>query len=74
MYVIVLARITVLLLAELFGGWGLGISAVGLTWILIQKKSFGVPYMTPLFPFNKKGMEDFIFCNPKKTLGRREIP
>jgi len=72
MYVIVLARIAVLTLSEIFGLWGLIGSAVGLFLLLCFKKSFGVYYMVPLIPFNKKGMQDYILCWPKKTLGRRE--
>jgi len=28
--------------------------------------------MTPLYPLNPRGMEDFLLAIPKKTLGRRE--
>lgn len=72
MYVIVLARLATLVLAELFGIYGLGIAAAALVLMLCGKESFGVPYMSPLAPFDKKGMQDFIFSWPKKTLGRRE--
>ncbi len=72
MYVIVLSRIVSLILTELFGFWGLGISIAGLIYLLIRKKSFGVSYLTPLIPFNKNGSQDSILAIPKKTLGRRE--
>ena len=72
MYIIVLARITVLFASELFGIWGLILSALILFFALFKKKSFGVSYMSPLFPFNRKGMEDSIFSWPKRTLGRKE--
>ncbi len=72
MYIIVLARISVLFASELFGIWGLVLSSLVFVFALFKKKSFGVSYMTPLFPFNRKGMEDTIFSWPKKTLGRRE--
>ncbi len=72
MYVIVLARFIALALAEIFGIYGIGFSAVLLLFMLCGKNSFGVPYMTPLCPFDKKGMQDFIFSWPKRTLGRRE--
>lgn len=72
MYIIVLARIFVLTVTELFGFWGLGISAFLLFAVMIGKKSFGVPYFTPLIPFNSKGAEDTFLALPKKTLGRRE--
>ncbi|MBO5870253.1 MAG: spore germination protein [Clostridia bacterium] len=72
MYVIVLARLIVLALAELLGIYGLILSAVLIFLMLCTKRSFSVPYMSPLLPFNKEGMRDFIFCWPKKTLGRKE--
>ncbi|MBQ1205616.1 MAG: spore germination protein [Clostridia bacterium] len=73
MYVIVIARIASLLLAEIFGIYGLGIASTVLLLMICGKNSFGVPYLTPLSPFDKKGMQDFIYANPKKTLGRREL-
>ncbi len=73
MYVIVLMRLLVLVLAELFGLWGIIFSALGFAVALCVKQSFGTPYMFPLVPFNKKGMLDFIFCWPKKALGRKEL-
>lgn len=73
MYVIVIARLFVLFLSELLGIYGLVLSAVLFLVALFRKKSFGVSYMTPLYPFDKKGMLDFIFCWPKRALGRIEI-
>ncbi len=72
MYVIVIARLIALFLAEIFGIYGLGLSMSILLVMLCGKQSFGVPYMSPLVPFDKKGMQDFIFSWPKKTLGRKE--
>ncbi len=72
MYVIVIARITTLVLAEIFGIYGLGIAAAVLLLMLCGKNSFGAPYLSPLSPFDKRGMQDFVFAWPKKTLGRKE--
>lgn len=72
MYVIVLARFLSLLLAEIFGIYGIGIAVAVLLLALCGKNSFGVPYLTPLSPFSKSGMQDFIFAWPKRTLGRAE--
>lgn len=72
MYVIVLARLGTLLLAELFGVYGIGFSAALLIIMLCGKESFGTPYALPLAPLSKSGMQDFIFAYPKKTLGRKE--
>jgi spore germination protein KA len=73
MYVIVIARIVSLLLAELFGIYGLGLSATVLMLMICAKNSFGTPYLFPLSPFDKKGMQDFVFSCPKKVLGRKEL-
>ncbi len=72
MYFIVFARIIALVLAELLGIYGLILGAVLLFSALCFKKSFGTGYLYPLIPFDKKGMQDFIFSWPKKTLGRKE--
>ena len=72
MYVIVLARIFVLAMCELLGIAGLCLSAAVLIIMLITKKSFGVHYLSPMIPFDRKGIQDTIFAWPKKTLGRRE--
>lgn len=72
MYVIVLARFATLFLAELFGIYGIGLSVSVLLFMLCGKNSFGVPYMTPLAPFDKSGMQDFVFSWPKRVLGRKE--
>ena len=72
MYIIVLARIGAMVLAALFGVYGIGLAAVLLFILLAAKKSFGAPFMLPLSPFDKKGMYDFVFAWPKKALGRKE--
>lgn len=40
--------------------------------LLTSKESFGKPYMTPLAPISKEGMEDFIIAFPGKTVFRKE--
>jgi spore germination protein KA len=72
MYVIVLWRIVSLVLTEIFGFYGLALSVIWLVGLLVCRKSFGVSYLTPIFPFNKKGMEDTIYVNTEKIIGRRE--
>jgi len=72
MYVIVLARVAVLIAAELFGIAGLLISFGVLFGMVCFKRSFGSPYLYPIIPFNAKGFGDTVICNPKKTLGRKE--
>ena len=72
MYFIVLARLAALISAELFGVWGIAISALILFLMLCFKRSFSYYYLQPIIPFSKSGMLDFVLCYPKKTLGRRE--
>ncbi len=72
MYVIVLTRILVLFTSEVFGLTGLIVSAIVFITALFNKKSFGVSYMFPFYPFSAKGLQDTIFSWPKKTLGRKE--
>ena len=72
MYVIVISRLITLILSEIFGVSGLILSGILFLMMLFLKNSFGVSYMTPLYPFDKNGMYDFIFCWPKKALGRIE--
>lgn len=72
MYIIVLARIGAMVLAAIFGVFGIGLAAVLLFILLAAKKSFGAPFLLPLSPFDKKGMYDFVFAWPKKSLGRKE--
>lgn len=73
MYAIVLCRFGVLLLSKLLGVWGLALSVCFFVSFLCCRSCFGMPYMFPLAPFDKKGMEDFVYADPKKTLGRKEI-
>ncbi len=72
MYVIVLSRIGALIFSELFGIWGLVLSATIMLLTLCFKKSFGAHYLYPIIPFDGQGIMDTVFAWPKKTLGRKE--
>lgn len=72
MYVTVLARFAALIMSELLGIWGLALTICVFIAALASKTSFGAHYLFPLSPFDRKGMEDFIFTDPKQTLGRNE--
>ena len=72
MYFIVFARLFVLILSELFGVFGIVASAILIFLSIAFKKSFDSNYLYPLIPFNADGLQDFILCIPKKTLGRKE--
>ncbi len=73
MYFIVLCRFGCLCLCRFLGVWGLALSVCFFISMLCCKSSFGMPYLFPLAPFDSAGMEDFVYADPKKTLGRKEI-
>lgn len=69
---LILLRYLYVFAAYFAGLYGI-LFAFGLTLtVLLKKKSFGVGYMTPLYPLSPKGLEDFLLAVPKKTLGRKE--
>lgn len=69
---LVVMRYVYLFAAYAAGLYGI-LFAMGVTVIcLIKKRSFGASYMSPLVPFDPKGMLDFLLAFPKKTLGRKE--
>ncbi|MEI4768163.1 spore germination protein [Psychrobacillus sp. FJAT-51614] len=51
-------RFLFMLLAAVFGLYGIIIALIALTLHLTSLKSFGVPYMTPLGPFSAPGQKD----------------
>lgn len=62
-----------ILMASVFGMFGLFNGIVILLWYLLSLESFGVPYLYPLVPFDLEGMKDTIIRAPyihlKKRLG-----
>ncbi|MDL2287364.1 spore germination protein [Eubacteriales bacterium OttesenSCG-928-G02] len=72
MNAVVLLRMGMLVLGYLFSYFGIVCGTIILLCGLFSKQSFGVPYMTPIMPFNLKGSEDFLLAVPQKTLGRIE--
>ncbi len=67
-----LLRYVYLLAAYLAGMYGILFVLVITAVVLVRKKSFGVGYMTPLYPFGAEGMKDFLISLPQKTLNRKE--
>ncbi|HAN21506.1 MAG: hypothetical protein A2Y15_00735 [Clostridiales bacterium GWF2_36_10] len=72
MYTTVLIRIFFLVLAYKLGFYGIILGSLALLFLLCKTESFGAPYMSPIAPFDKVGMQDFLLALPKKTLGRKE--
>lgn len=72
MYSTVILRILFLFLGFKLGFYGIILGTLMLLFLLCRTDSFGSSYMTPLAPFDKTGLEDFLVASPKKTLGRKE--
>lgn len=65
----VLVRLLNLLAARLFGVVGIAFAVTLLVVHLCGKTSFGVPYLTPFYPFSLAGLNDTLLTRPKKALG-----
>lgn len=64
----VLVRFTNLFLAKAFGFFGLATSIILICASMCSKYSFGVPYLSPLAPINKKILNDTLTVFPKESL------
>lgn len=68
---IIIYRLISLFLGTLFGLYGI---ACGITILVVHfasLRSFGVPYLYPIAPYDKKGMKDFIIRFPMDKLDLR---
>lgn len=72
MYSSVIARYLLLAAGCLVGFPGVFAGVSVIYCLLCGKESFGKPYMTPLAPVSKEGLQDFILAMPGKTVFRRE--
>ena len=72
MYTTVILRFVFLFLGYKLGFFGITFGTLAVLLLLCRTNSFGTSYLSPLAPFDKKGMEDFLFAIPRKTLGRKE--
>jgi len=68
---IVIYRLIILILGGILGLLGITIGMTIMIIHLISLRSFGVPYMYPIAPYDKKAMEDFIFIRPIKEMNYR---
>ncbi|WP_373229303.1 spore germination protein [Cohnella sp.] len=59
-----LLRFPLIILAGIFGLYGVMIGLILIANHLLSLKSFGVPYLSPLVPGNFKGMKDLIIRGP----------
>ncbi|WP_341280864.1 spore germination protein [Paenibacillus sp. FSL H8-0537] len=67
-----LIRFTFMLLAGVFGFLGIVAGFLAMLIHLAGLESFGVPYMSPLAPFNWSSMKDTFIRAPHKVLLKRE--
>ncbi|MEA4894809.1 MAG: spore germination protein [Oscillospiraceae bacterium] len=64
-------RIVLLILAGFMGGFGIAIGLFALLIHMVNLKSFGVPYLMPLTPFDKGGLKDSLIRAPLWTMTKR---
>jgi spore germination protein KA len=67
-----LVRFVFMGLAAAFGAYGLTVGMIGLIIHLSTLYSFGVPYMSPLAPYNRAEQKDAIFRFPYRSSGKTE--
>jgi tetrahydromethanopterin S-methyltransferase subunit G len=67
-------RFPFIVLAAIWGGLGIALGAVFLFGHLLRLKSFGTPYLAPLFPFRKTNFSDgFIRSSFEYTTDRSQL-
>lgn len=71
---IVIYRLVILMCGGIIGLFGIACGTVIMIGHLISIKSFGVPYMYPIAPYDKEGIKDFIIMSPLKDMKYRPKP
>lgn len=66
-----LLRFPLILLAGVFGLYGIMIGLILIANHLLSLKSFGVPYMGPLVPLNLNGLKDLLIRAPLWSMTKR---
>ncbi len=66
-----LLRFPVVIMAGLFGLFGIGAALLALLIHLVTLRSFGVPYLTPIAPFQASGLWDVLVRAPWWILRKR---
>ncbi|WP_379150819.1 spore germination protein [Paenibacillus sp. sgz5001063] len=65
-------RFPLMLLAAAFGLYGVGVGLLALLIHLVNLRSFGVPYMTPIAPLNLSGLADVLVRAPWTLMRKRQ--
>lgn len=64
-------RLVFLVLGSVAGLFGISCGLVFLCVNFVSLKSFGIPYMWPIAPYNKEGMKDFVIKSPLSKMNFR---
>lgn len=59
-----LARLFMIIITSLFGVWGFVIGILCIIVLLATTKSFGIPYLWPILPFNWEGLKGLLVRKP----------
>lgn len=68
-----LLRFPLIIMAGMFGLYGIMIGLIVIANHLLALKSFGVPYLSPLVPGNFQGMKDLLIRGPLGSLTKRPV-
>jgi spore germination protein KA len=66
-----LLRFPLMLISSIFGFYGLTLALIVIIAHLTSLRSFGVPYLSPIAPFNMNDMKDAFFRFPVKSMLKR---
>ncbi|MEF2966724.1 spore germination protein [Paenibacillus sp. M1] len=64
-------RFPLMILAAVFGFYGIMLGYLALLIHICSLRSFGVPYLTPISPFKRQGMKDVLFRAPWWRMNNR---
>nr|WP_148505295.1 spore germination protein [Paenibacillus beijingensis] len=66
-----LLRFPLIIMAGMFGLYGIMVGLILITNHLLSLKSFGVPYLSPLVPVDAQGLKDLLIRGPLWSLQKR---
>jgi len=64
-------RLFLFMLGSVFGLYGVVCGMIVIVFKVVSIRSFGVPYLYPLAPYDKEGMKDTFFRKPLKEMNYR---
>lgn len=71
--VIRILRLLIIILAALFGGYGITVGLIIILIHLAKQKSMGIPYLAPVAPLRLRDMKDFIYRAPIWKMNNRPV-